>query len=175
MYIVVSNPAGRVDVIEHGSKEPYKSLPIEMMYCSFMQGNHLFIGALNKVYLVDVSRDFEIVSSCTFNRHVSSICSMNPNQFVIGQQGGFLAMIEVTGNGEIMKVAENKITGAIYKVIKTSNVDEFALACSGGLYFAKYEPEFKRFTVSSDYLLVDHLVTQVVEISFNKFAVGIWG
>ena len=83
-------------------------------------------------------------------------------------------MLEVSAEGQIEKVAENKVTSAIYKVIKTSS-DEIALACSGGLYFAKYESPWKRFIVSSDFLLVDHLCTQVVEVSFNKFAVGFWG
>ena len=59
-------------------------------------------------------------------------------------------------------------------MIKTSS-DEFALACSGGLYFAKYEAPWRKFVVSSDFLLVDHLVTQIVEVSINKFAVGCWG
>jgi len=56
------------------------------------------------------------------------------------------------------KEAENKVTSAIFKIIKTSS-DEFALACSGGLYFARYESPWKRFIVSSDFLLVDHLIT----------------
>ena len=33
-YILVGNPAGKVDVIEHASNEVYKQLPIELMHCS---------------------------------------------------------------------------------------------------------------------------------------------
>lgn len=83
-------------------------------------------------------------------------------------------MVEVDESGQIRKEAEHKVTSAIFKVIKTSS-DEFALACSGGLYFAKYESPWRKFIVSADFLLVDHLVTQVVEVSINKFAVGCWG
>ena len=59
-------------------------------------------------------------------------------------------------------------------MIKTSN-DEFALGCSGGLYFARYEAPWKRFIVSTDFLLTDHLVTALVEVSPDVFAVGCWG
>ena len=37
-YIVVGNPAGKVDIIEHGCDTTYKQLPIEMMQCSLVQG-----------------------------------------------------------------------------------------------------------------------------------------
>lgn len=74
----------------------------------------------------------------------------------------------------MIKVAENKTTSAIYKVIKTK-ADEFALACSGGLYFARYEIPWKRFVVSAEFLLVDHLITQIVEVAPETFAVGLWG
>ena len=50
-----------------------------------------------------------------------------------------------------------------------------ALACSGGLYFARYEAPWKRFTVQADFLLTDHLITQVVEVAPETFAVGLWG
>ena len=74
----------------------------------------------------------------------------------------------------MVKVAENKVTSGIYKVIRTTQ-DDFALACSGGLYFAKLDPIKKVFTLQKDFLLADHLVTQVYEVSPNKFAVGCWG
>lgn len=83
-------------------------------------------------------------------------------------------MVEVDNDGQLRKEAENKATSAIFKVIRTS-ADELALACSGGLYFARYESPWKRFTVSADFLLVDHLVTQVVEVAHETFAVGLWG
>ena len=44
----------------------------------------------------------------------------------------------------MIKTAENKLTSAIYKVIRTTQ-DEYALACSGGLYFAKLENGAKKF------------------------------
>ena len=121
-----------------------------------------------------MARDFEIIGTCSFKRHVFSICAMSKTKFVIGQQGGFLAMMDVQDEGVITKEAENKVSGAIFKVIKTS-VDDFALACSGGLYFARYDSQNKRFTISEDFLLSDHLVTQICEIAMNKFLVGIWG
>lgn len=83
-------------------------------------------------------------------------------------------MMDVQDQGIITKEAENKVTGAIFKVIKTS-VDDFALACSGGLYFARYDSQNKRFTIAEDFLLSDHLVTQICEVAMNKFLVGIWG
>ena len=152
----------------------YKQLPIESMQCSFIQGSYLFIGAGNKLYLSNMADDFSIVSQVSFKRHVFSICAMNPNQFVIGEQGGYLGMVSVRDDGSMTKETETKVTSAIFKVIKTST-DEFALACSGGLYFAQYDTQGKKFTVSPDFLLVDHLVTQVVEVEANRFAVGCWG
>ena len=77
-------------------------------------------------------------------------------------------------NGEITLVCENKVASAIYKVIRTQ-FDDYALACSGGLFFAKYEPSLKKFVKAPDFFLSDHLVTQVHEVSSNMFAVGIWG
>ena len=76
-YIVVGDPNGKVDVIEQGHKEPYKQLPIEFMHCSFVHGSNLFIGANNRFYLVDMARDFTIVSHCTTKRHIFSICAMS--------------------------------------------------------------------------------------------------
>ena len=74
----------------------------------------------------------------------------------------------------MIKIAENKLTSGIYKVIRTTN-DEYALACSGGLYFAKLDPVRKLFTLQKEFLLADHLVTQVHEVQGNKFVVGCWG
>ena len=74
----------------------------------------------------------------------------------------------------MVKTAENKLTSAIYKVIRTTQ-DEYALACSGGLYFAKLENGAKKFFLQKEFLLADHLCTQVVEVAPNKFAVGCWG
>lgn len=67
-YIVVGNPAGRIDIIEHGAHEAYKQLPIEMMHCSLIQGNYLFIGASNKLYLIDMTQEFKIISICSLKR-----------------------------------------------------------------------------------------------------------
>ena len=74
----------------------------------------------------------------------------------------------------MIKVAENKVTSGIYKVVRTT-CDEFALACSGGLYFAKLDLNKKLFVLQKDFMLADHLVTQVFEVSANKFVVGCWG
>ena len=41
-------------------------------------------------------------------------------------------------DGALTKIAESKIAGAIYKVIRTSQ-DDYALACSGGLHFVSYD------------------------------------
>ena len=67
-------------------------------------------------------------------------------------------MISISADGNMTLEAENKVTSAIFKVIKTSGED-LALACSGGLYFAQYDSSWKKFSVSSDFLLVDHLIT----------------
>ena len=77
-------------------------------------------------------------------------------------------------DGALTKIAENKVASAIYKVIRTSQ-DEYALACSGGLFFASYDARLKKFIKSPEFLLSDHLVTQVFEVSPNKFACGCWG
>lgn len=49
------------------------------------------------------------------------------------------------------------------------------MACSGGLFFATYDARLKKFIKSPEFLLTDHLVTQVFEVSPDKFAVGCWG
>ena len=144
------------------------------MQCSFVQEDYLFIGASNKLYLFDITRDFVMVSQVSLKRQVFTICAMSANKFVVGEQGGYLTMIEVQDDGSMTIEAENKVTSAIFKVIKTAD-NQLALACSGGLYFAQYDAAFRKFTVSSDFLLMDHLVTQVVEVAPNRFAVGCWG
>ncbi len=82
--MIMGNPSGKVDVIAHGNNEVYKQLPIDLMHCSLVQGTHLFIGAANKLYLIDMAQDFKIVSSCSFKRQVSTICAMSQTQFVVG-------------------------------------------------------------------------------------------
>ena len=77
-------------------------------------------------------------------------------------------------DGNMTKIAENKVASAIYKVIRTTQ-DDYALACSGGLFFASYDHKNKKFIKSPEFLLSDHLITQLHEISPNKFAVGCWG
>ena len=74
----------------------------------------------------------------------------------------------------MMSVAESKIASAIYKVIRTSQ-DDYALACSGGVFFASYDGRLKKFTKQPDFFMADHVVTQLYEISPNKFALGCWG
>ena len=49
------------------------------------------------------------------------------------------------------------------------------MACSGGLFFASYDARKKIFSKSAEFFLSDHLVTQVFEVSPNKFACGCWG
>ena len=67
-------------------------------------------------------------------------------------------------DNQMVKVAENKLTSGIYKVVRTTQ-DDFALACSGGLYFAKLDLMKREFTLKKDregkddFLLADHLVT----------------
>lgn len=82
---------------------------------------------------------------------------MNAFNVVCGQQGGQLAMISIK-DGAMTKVAENKVASAIYQVIRTTQ-DDYALACSGGLFFATYDGRTKKFIKSPDFLLSDHLVT----------------
>ena len=53
-YLVVGNPAGKVDIIEYG-RQTYKHLQIESMQCTHVQGSYLFIGAANKMYLLDMA------------------------------------------------------------------------------------------------------------------------
>ena len=83
-------------------------------------------------------------------------------------------MARLDKDRNLVKESEEKLTNAIFKVIKTSG-GEVALACSGGLYFARYDNQMKKFVISSDFLLMDHLVTQIVEVDTNKFVVGLWG
>ena len=67
-------------------------------------------------------------------------------------------------DNQMVKVAENKLTSGIYKVVRTTQ-DDFALACSGGLYFAKLDLMKHEFILKKDregkddFLLADHLVT----------------
>lgn len=35
-YILIGNPNGKVDLIEHGQTKVYKELPIENMHCSYI-------------------------------------------------------------------------------------------------------------------------------------------
>ena len=83
-------------------------------------------------------------------------------------------MVSIKDGDSLVKIAETKIAGAIYKVIRTSQ-DDYALACSGGLHFASYDNRQKKFIKSPENLLSDHIVTQVYEISNNRYAVGCWG
>lgn len=74
-------------------------------------------------------------------------------------------MVSLTEQGTLIKVAENKVTDAIFKVIKTRGpANEFALACSGGLFFARYEKISTRkgktkFIIAQDFLLANLIVT----------------
>ena len=77
-------------------------------------------------------------------------------------------------DNELVKLAETKVCSAIYKVIRTRQ-DEYALACSGGLYFAKLDQINKKFVLQRDFLLADQMVTQVSEVAPNKFVAGCWG
>ena len=65
------------------------------------------------------------------------------------------------------------MTSAIFKVIRTSQ-DDFALGCSAGMYFTVYDSRFKKFIKQPEFFMVDHVVTQLIEISPNRFAVGCW-
>ena len=56
-----------------------------------------------------------------------------------------------------------------------THFDDYALACSGGLFFATYDARQKQFIKGQDFFLSDHLVTQIHEVSPNMFVVGIWG
>ena len=74
-------------------------------------------------------------------------------------------MLVLNESGILVKVAENKVADAIYKVIKTKGPsNEFAMACSGGLFFVRYEKVSNRanqtkFIVSSDFMLADLIIT----------------
>jgi hypothetical protein len=56
---------------------------------------------------------------------------------VCGEQGGQLAAIQIKDD-KLVKIAETKVSSAIFKVTKTTQ-NEFALACSNGLYFANLD------------------------------------
>ena len=58
----------------------------------------------------------------------------------------------------MVKLGETKVTSAIYKIIRTTQ-DEFALCCSGGLYFASFDQIKKVFVLQKDFMMADHLVT----------------
>ena len=58
----------------------------------------------------------------------------------------------------MMKVTENKVASAIYKVLRTSQ-DDYALACSGGLFFAAYDNRTKKFSKLPEFYMADHVVT----------------
>ena len=113
------------------------------MQCSLAHGSYLFIGALNKLYLIDMANEFSIVAQLIMKRHIFTICSASANQFVVGEQSGYLAMVDVSDDGALTLQVENQVTDAIFKVVKTRTSDtdeaEFALACSSGLYFARYQ------------------------------------
>ena len=156
-YIIANNAEGKIDVIQQGKQTPYKSLNIDMMHCSLVHGQHLLIGSYSKLYLVDLNNDFAVLGQLHVCRHIFSICAANQFTVVCGQQGGQLAAVTIQDN-QMVKVAENKVTSGIYKVVRTTQ-DDFALACSGGLYFAKLDPIKRKFTLQKDFLLADHLVT----------------
>lgn len=137
----MSNAEGFVDIIEKGALLPCKQLPIDSMQCSIRVDQYLLIGSSNKLYLIDLKKDFTILTHIALSRHIFSICFMNSHNVVCGQQGGQMAMVELI-NGNMNIVCENKVASAIYKVIRT-NFDDYALACSGGLFFAQYDARRK--------------------------------
>ena len=69
-----------------------------------------------------------------------------------------MAAISIKDDKQLVLLAENKVAGAIYKVIRTTQ-DDFALACSNGCYFATYEPMYKKFTLQKQVILQGDLLT----------------
>ena len=53
--------------------------------------------------------------------------------------------------------------------------DEIAIAAATGLYFCQYDSIQKAFQMQQEYQLADLIVTQVFEVSPNRFLCGVWG
>ena len=84
-FFVVSNADGFVDIIDKDSLQVCKQLPIETMQCSLRVDHYLMIGSANKLYLVDLKKDFNVLSHIALSRHIFSICFMNSHNVVCGQ------------------------------------------------------------------------------------------
>ena len=69
--------------------------------------------------MIDITENFAILGHETLSKPIFSLCVMNKTTIICGCQAGHLAMIQVQDR-ELIKIAENKIVSAIYKVIRTS-------------------------------------------------------
>jgi len=150
---MASNDKGYVDVFKRGVRNPVKCLPLEQIRCSFVMTNpatqevSVFVGSHNKLCLIS-GESLEVISTIKLARQILSICSLNNFTVVCGTQGGQLAAVFIEDKKTMVIQAENKLTNAIYKVIRTRTDNVFALATSTGLKFAKLNSDRKAFVLA---------------------------
>lgn len=109
------------------------------MRYSMLCDEYLFIGTEEKLlYLIDAKK-MEILDKIETQSYVFSIAKLMRNTVVCGQYQGYIDIVRVTKQGQLIKVIEQKLlTGNIYKIISTERPNEFAFGCGNGIFFAEF-------------------------------------
>ena len=116
--ILANNSDGFIEVIK--DDQSFAKIDIGHIHCSHvLSPTRLIIGSRNKLHLVDL-QTFKVLSVATLQRHIFSVCAANNKMIVCGEQGGQLAAVTVDNDDKLNLVAENKVSDAIYKVIRTT-------------------------------------------------------
>jgi|LauGreDrversion4_2_1035121.scaffolds.fasta_scaffold3598696_1 hypothetical protein len=74
-----------------------------------MSAKYIFVGSWNgKLYLYDVKRDFKLVKFIKCKSAVRSLCMLNERSLIVGENDGWLDLVSVNDNLEMIEGVLNK-------------------------------------------------------------------
>lgn len=94
-HILVNNKLGNADFLELDSTDQVAlTLKLDQISSSLEIASHVLIGAQSRLYLLDKETG-SVQSSVKLTRNIFTICQLSTYNFLVGQQGGQLAVVEL--------------------------------------------------------------------------------
>ena len=177
-YVLVGLKSGPIHAYQDFS---YKKTihGADQMCCSLVVDMFLFIGGMQKVYMLSTT-SLELISSVATSEWVFSLCQLNFETIMCGQSYGYIDCVQIWSEPrKLHTMIKSKFEQCshIYNIVKTldSTAEKINFVICGytGVYFGSIQNQF--IGISEDVHLQKQAVRNIVEFAPNKFLVGIEG
>ena len=137
----VRSTDNQIDLLASQTLSKVSSINAEQAKCICATQPYVFVGSWNgKLSIYDVHREFKLVKFLKCKSAVRSICILDPQTLIIGENEGWFEIVRVSTNLELVEIIHSKkfdSVGHVFTLQLTSEQYQIVVCSYTGVHFVK--------------------------------------